>query len=219
MKRKMIVMCLVILASCFLVAQHLTAQVTGCSDCDGRFVNESGDTIRKLTVKRNLKVKKDLTVDGNVTAGTFTGDGSALTNLQSGIPSGVIVIWSGNIASIPAGWAFCDGSNGTPNLTARFIYGAWSEASIGFTGGQSFVTLFPGQMPRHTHGVSDPGHDHFIDLDDGNAGGGVDDASESAEGSTRTGGNTTGISIGFTGSGQSHENKPPYYILAFIMKL
>ncbi len=30
---------------------------------------------------------------------------------------------------------------------------------------------------------------------------------------------TTGISVNAAGSGQGHENRPPYYVLAFIMKL
>src|SRR5690606_19417815 len=32
---------------------------------------------------------------------------------SSSIPRGVIVAWSGSIDSIPAGWALCDGTNGT----------------------------------------------------------------------------------------------------------
>ena len=32
-------------------------------------------------------------------------------------PAGVIVLWSGSIGSIPAGWVLCNGNNGTPNLS------------------------------------------------------------------------------------------------------
>lgn len=39
----------------------------------------------------------------------------------SGTPSGFIGMWSGTIASIPSGWALCDGSSGTPDLTDKFI--------------------------------------------------------------------------------------------------
>ncbi|MFJ3368252.1 tail fiber protein [Pseudomonas sp. NPDC086251] len=35
--------------------------------------------------------------------------------------TGMIMMFSGQVA--PAGWAFCDGSQGTPNLTNRFILG------------------------------------------------------------------------------------------------
>ena len=40
------------------------------------------------------------------------------------IPKGMIMTWSGNIANIPKGWALCNGSNGTPDLTDRFLVGA-----------------------------------------------------------------------------------------------
>lgn len=37
------------------------------------------------------------------------------------VPSGVIAMWSGSIATIPTGWVFCDGNNGTPDLRNRFV--------------------------------------------------------------------------------------------------
>lgn len=39
----------------------------------------------------------------------------------SELPSGVIIMWSGREASIPAGWLLCDGTNGTPDLSSLFI--------------------------------------------------------------------------------------------------
>ncbi len=41
-----------------------------------------------------------------------------------GIPSGGIIMWSGSVASIPQGWALCDGTNGTPDLKDRFVISA-----------------------------------------------------------------------------------------------
>jgi hypothetical protein len=40
------------------------------------------------------------------------------------VPSGAIMLWSGETSTIPSGWVLCDGTNGTPNLTDRFIIGA-----------------------------------------------------------------------------------------------
>ena len=37
------------------------------------------------------------------------------------IPTGGIIMWSGT--TVPTGWYLCDGTNGTPNLTGKFIYG------------------------------------------------------------------------------------------------
>jgi hypothetical protein len=46
-------------------------------------------------------------------------------------------MWSGSIASIPAGWALCNGSNGTPDLRDRFVVGAGNTLAVGATGGST----------------------------------------------------------------------------------
>lgn len=38
----------------------------------------------------------------------------------------LICLFSGAIVDIPAGWALCDGNNGTPDLRDRFVLGAGS---------------------------------------------------------------------------------------------
>jgi len=45
----------------------------------------------------------------------------------------IIVIWSGAIVDIPAGWALCDSNNGTPNLTDKFVIGAGTTFNPGDT--------------------------------------------------------------------------------------
>lgn len=79
------------------------------------------------------------------------------------IPVGLISMWAGSIANIPTGWKLCDGTNGTPNLTDRFVLGAKTNAEIGKTGGEEKVTLTEVQMPTHKHtgGTSSAGsHSH-----------------------------------------------------------
>jgi hypothetical protein len=77
-------------------------------------------------------------------------DGVDVSEAAGGtVPSGAIMMWSGSIASIPAGWYLCDGTNGTPNLRDRFIVGAGSTYAVNATGGSADATL-----PSHTHGVS-----------------------------------------------------------------
>jgi len=66
-------------------------------------------------------------------------------NASSGIPHGVIVMWSGSQASIPTGWALCDGQNGTPNLKDRFVIAAGNTYAIGSNGGSATKNL------SHTH--------------------------------------------------------------------
>jgi microcystin-dependent protein len=69
-------------------------------------------------------------------------------------PSGGILMWYGNIASIPSGWFLCNGSNGTPDLRDRFVVGAGSSYSVGATGGANSVAISVSQMASHTHPVT-----------------------------------------------------------------
>jgi microcystin-dependent protein len=142
------------------------------------------------------------------------------------IPAGLISMWSGSIGSIPSGWYLCDGSNGTPNLTDRFIIGAGSTYAVNGTGGVSSVTLTTNNMPSHTHTatstVTDPGHTHTpgsISTNNRNAGT-SNGASVQDAGAIPTA--TTGITVATTitaaGSGTSFSILNPYYALAFIQK-
>jgi hypothetical protein len=132
------------------------------------------------------------------------------------VPTGGIIMWSGTTANIPTGWLLCDGSNGTPNLIAKFVRGINSaSANAGATGGSDTVTLSVDEIPSHTHTFS----------------GGVSDAmgqgssSFSTAFATVTGGqqrNSGGASISgtnaSTGGGTAHENRPAFFELAYIMK-
>lgn len=48
----------------------------------------------------------------------------------SGIPAGTIVMYNGT-SGIPAGWAICDGTEGTPNLTGNFIKASGTAGETG----------------------------------------------------------------------------------------
>jgi hypothetical protein len=56
------------------------------------------------------------------------------------IPAGVIVMWSGTLASVPSGWALCDGGGGRPDLRDRFIMGWTNAVNPGGTGGSATHT-------------------------------------------------------------------------------
>ena len=43
------------------------------------------------------------------------------TYVDTRLPQGLISLWSGT--NIPQGWALCDGTQGTPNLSGRFVVG------------------------------------------------------------------------------------------------
>lgn len=169
---------------------------------------------------------------------------STPAQLNTPIPSGFIGMWSGALNAIPTGWLLCNGTNGTPDLRDRFIVGAGNNYAVGTTGGAATVTLTEAQMPSHTHSITatlaaagahthtitDPGHTHSY-VSPGGVGTLGTNIGLSVTGAT-TGASVTGISInsagehthtvtataGTTGSSQAHENRPPYYALAYIMK-
>ena len=77
------------------------------------------------------------------------------------VPKGIIVMWSGSLDNIPTGWALCDGTNGTPDLTRRFIYGAGNGINVSGNGGYGTIRLRDDQLPKHRHymarnSLSDP---------------------------------------------------------------
>jgi hypothetical protein len=147
---------------------------------------------------------------------------SALTAL---VPSGSIMLWSGSLASIPAGWLLCNGSSGTPDLRDRFVVGAGSTYAVAATGGSANAIVV-----SHTHTatsvVTDPQHAHevfcgttqgpqSIPPSDG-------DGNQPQFAQTTTSA-STGITVATTnsteGSSGTNANLPPYYALAYIMKV
>jgi len=77
----------------------------------------------------------------------------------AGVPGGIIVMWSGTLATIPDGWTLCDGGNGTPDLRDKFIYGCSAAENPGATGGAATHQHSYSQVPSHTHGVGTLGAD------------------------------------------------------------
>jgi hypothetical protein len=97
---------------------------------------------------------------GNLHASAFAG---------LGVPPGLVILWYGTwLASIPAGWHLCDGTDGTINLVGRYPVGAGSGSSysVGGTGGSSTLSatgtmtvyghsLTIAEMPAHNHPYTD----------------------------------------------------------------
>lgn len=153
-------------------------------------------------------------------SGGSTGDGN--------VPTGGIIMWSGLVSDIPSGWALCDGNGVTPDLVDKFIVGVGNFYQPGDSGGSRDSVLV-----EHTHTVTDPGHRHIINhrLDSSSSGNfqTLEDTSNPDEGSWSTNGlddgnirsqsATTGISNSTEGVSGSNANLPPYYALAYIMKI
>ena len=141
------------------------------------------------------------------------------------LPYGSIIMWYGTIATIPFGWALCNGTNGTPNLVNRFIIGAvadynttastWVTGAGTVTGGSKDAVVV-----THSHDISDGGHSHtnnFAGIT-GDPGGSTIGGGSYTIGGPPTNTSTTGISVLSTGTSGNNMNLPPYYALAYIMK-
>ena len=144
-----------------------------------------------------------------LTAGSYAGDGSALTGIEAFV-TGMIILWSGAADAIPSGFVLCDGNNNTPNLSGKFVVGydaSNGDYDVNDTGGAENVTLTIAQMPNHKHDTSVDNTNLFpsngqTSINFGGAGGYP----------------ATTFTMSTTGGGQSHENRPPYYALCYIMK-
>lgn len=159
-------------------------------------------------------------------------------------PLGVIQIWGGSAAgdAIPKGYKVCDGARLVisefgelhkaigrlhtphstpsgyfclPDLRARFIVGFSSSDydynSVAKTGGEKKHQLTTSEMPRHNH---------IQNLhNEGNGGwksGGENSSPESVSWhNSRSNDGTTE----YAGNGYSHENRPPYYALVYIIRV
>ena len=131
----------------------------------------------------------------------------------SGFVTGMIIMWNSTVASIPSGFVLCDGNNSTPDLRDKFIVGVKQDdsgtaktnvtGSLTQTGGSATHTLTEAEMPSHVHHVQ------------------ITTDSSGPFGSVFAAGNNS--SQGFVattskGSGNAHNNLPPYFALCFIMK-
>lgn len=121
------------------------------------------------------------------------------------LPTGMITLWSGSVASIPAGWHLCDGASGTPDLRDRFIVGAGGVYAVADTGGAA-------------------SHDHAITVDAASTGLTISTTTANVNGDgdppaallTATPVDPTHT---HTASAADADSRPPYFALAFIMKL
>lgn len=166
----------------------------------------------------------------------FYVDGKVAT---SEVPIGAIIMWSNyNSNPIPSSYALCDGTAGTPDLRGRFILSSGGIApltsrSIGQTGGIETVTLNISQIPSHNHNVNgstSENGDHYHtsnvvnssqyqtgDLIDGYSGYNVFQDVNTNNAGTHN--HNMNFNSANTGGDQPHENMPPFYVLAYIMRI
>ena len=154
---------------------------------------------------------------------------------------GMVMMWSRPISEIPRGWHLCDGTHGTKDLRDLFIVGAGRKYEIEDFGGLDKVTLTTSQMPSHTHNLykcsTEGKHWHVVYNDSGShhtdyaknawcADSGstfkspTDDDNSAGSpqfGHTdKDGAHSHTIELYKTGGDTPHENRPPYFALAYI---
>ena len=136
--------------------------------------------------------------------------------VADGVPQGMISIRVGDVS----GWlvnntdyVLCNSSNAVlypdmvPDLSGQFVVGYTASDvdydTVGETGGEAFHTLLTAEMPAHTHTMT------FYTAGTG-ALGPVRRATAAASGA---------YTSSSTGSDNAHENRPPYYVVAFVCKI
>ena len=199
-----------------------TLGVTGATTLTG--TTTIGASTNTPATTTNLTVNGSTTITGTAIIGTpATTTNLTVNGVMGGItPKGGIILWSGTVANIPAGWALCNGGNGTPDLRDKFVVGAGSVYAVNGTGGAT----------THVHGTSTiyakigMGYNNtelnYIMYEQR---GGLPTAGTITTGNiggwTGKNGGITGqlgaTSIG--GTVDSSSNLPPYYALCYIMKL
>lgn len=169
--------------------------------------------------------------------------------------AGMVMLWSGSIATIPTGWQLCNGTNDAPDLRDKFVIGAGNLYNPDATGGASTINLLHSHtVDAHSHGGatgstggstdSQGSHDHLFSGT--TAGDGDTNSRKEGTGSnTCSEENHNHAFSGTTGNGGYHSHSvnshshdiattspdtnsqlsssqsimPPYYALAYIIKL
>ena len=195
---------------------------------------QAGTDSDSFVVGGNLTVSSTLTANSSV--GTA---GQALLSRGAGLSpqwgdafvTGMIMMWSGSVATIPSGWLLCDGANSTPDLRDKFVIGARQDDSgVAKTNVTGSLTQTGGTkdaiVVSHTHTATTDSagtHSHtFTIADMSQLVSGTFAAT--APGNTRNqttataGAHTHTFTTDSSGSSGTNQNLPPYYALAFIMK-
>ena len=158
--------------------------------------------------------------------------------LPSVVFKGMITMFSGSSADIPYGWHICDGTNGTPDLTGKFIKADTVSGNEGGNDENQKIEIKEENMPAHRHSIQavntttgwDGSHKHYIkgvrrDVSDNANDRGVLTLDDNYDLYTEASGEHThsiyipASNTGVAGQGLPLEVKiePKYYSLIFIM--
>ena len=158
---------------------------------------------------------------------------------QNAFKRGMIIMWSGSLHEMPEGWASCDGREGRPDLRNRFVIGAGNRYTIGQDGGKESHNhtgatgdhgLTEVELPPHSHLIGKAVEKHIVVPPTGNdhdyayylTSDGINRNESRRPNVVKP--NVKTDDGNCQGSGHSHpiapdSNIPPYYALAFIIKI
>lgn len=188
-----------------------------------------------LTFSVTSRVPQDLRamLAGRLSASSLVEGGvvSTIVALRSAtIASGIIVAWSGPISDIPQGWVLCDGRNGTPDLRDKFIIGASQDDNAAAKTSINGSLLKEGGSISHDHSGAVGGHiltsrqlpPIVINIpafspNQGGMGRSFQRGQDPADGIITF--TSNGASEAHAHSIEADEHLPPFYALAFIMRL
>lgn len=112
---------------------------TSVNITNGRFATVLGNSTQPLNPGSfTTDIYLGIQVDGEATEMTPRQKMTSVAfafSAGGSVPVGGIIMWSGSVATIPAGWALCDGTNSTPNLSGKFVIGTNATFAQGTTGG------------------------------------------------------------------------------------
>ena len=106
-----------------------------------------------------LTTSGDITTSGNFNVAAAPTSGNHAANktyvdnkvFSAQLPVGTVIMWYGNLGSLPTGYQLCDGTSGTPDLRDCFVYGAGGSVALGVTGGNNYNTLSTTAAGGHFH--------------------------------------------------------------------
>ena len=201
--------------------------------------SNSSDLIEevKIIYQQDIGIMQDLTLFSEQMMNGLKIDSINANNIEvkksvNILPKGIIMAFNGTTP--PEGWYLCDGSKGTPDLRGRFILasGDFGSEDTNLTnrtfreeGGEENVTLKLDNLPTHEHIISESGeHPHEDTLrhlcywkDNKHFQTAMDEGASGDHKISNSGNHNH--TINETGGNQPHDNMPPYYVLAWIMKI
>ncbi len=113
----------------------------------------AADASKVVYANGSVAMTGTLTVNANVNA---TGTGKIMENGTALLPKYAVIMWYGALGDIPAGWAICDGTMGTPDLRGRFVVGSGGEFTHATNAGSVNNVYQPTMLAagEHNHTLS-----------------------------------------------------------------